>query len=92
MNQKEFNVEAIQEVVKECIEMADIVEKSWEVQDEIEERVKRIGKGKYGRVIKMARRPTNDEYIKTMTVTGLGMALIGGLGFLIYLIWSSFVG
>ncbi len=69
----------------------EVVEKSWEVQDEIEERVKRIGKGKYGRVIKMARKPTNDEYVKTMTVTGLGMALIGGLGFLIYLIWSSFV-
>jgi protein transport protein SEC61 subunit gamma and related proteins len=66
----------------------DIVEKSWEVQKDIEERVAKIGKGKYGRVIKMARKPTNDEYIKTMTVTSLGLALIGGVGFLIYLIWN----
>jgi len=70
----------------------DIVEKSWEVQKDIEERVKHVGKGKYGRVIKMARKPTNDEYIKTMTVTGLGMLLIGGLGFLIYLIWTTIPG
>jgi len=67
----------------------DIVDKSWEVQKDIEERVKRVGKGKYGRVIKMARRPTNDEYVKTMTITGLGLILIGGLGFLIYLIWTT---
>jgi len=70
----------------------DVVEKSWEVQKDIEERVKHVGKGKYGRVIKMARKPTNDEYIKTMTVTGLGMLLIGGLGFLIYLIWTTIPG
>jgi protein transport protein SEC61 subunit gamma-like protein len=70
----------------------DIVDKSWEVQEDIEERVKRIGKGKYGRVIKMARKPTNDEYIKTIMVTGAGMALIGGLGFLIYLIWTTIPG
>ncbi|MCX6652466.1 MAG: protein translocase SEC61 complex subunit gamma [Methanomassiliicoccales archaeon] len=70
----------------------DVVEKSWEVQKDIEERVKHVGKGKYGRVIKMARKPTNDEYIKTMTVTGLGVLLIGGLGFLIYLIWTTVPG
>ena len=67
----------------------DIVDKSWEVQKDIEERVGKIGKGKYGRVIKMARKPTNDEYIKTVTITGIGLLLIGGLGFLLYLIWSS---
>ncbi len=63
----------------------DIVEKSWEIQKRIEERVKRFGKGRYGRVLKMARKPTNDEYIKTVLITALGLALIGGLGFAIYL-------
>jgi len=70
----------------------DIVDKSWEVQKDVEERVKRIGKGKYGRVIKMARKPTNDEYVKTVIVTGAGMAIIGGLGFLIYLVWTTIPG
>jgi protein transport protein SEC61 subunit gamma-like protein len=62
----------------------DVVEKSWEVQKDIEERVQRIGKGKYGRVIKMARKPSTDEYIKVVQITGLGLLLIGGVGFLIY--------
>lgn len=62
----------------------DVVEKSWEVQKDVEERVGRIGKGKYGRVIKMARKPSTDEFIKVIQVTGLGLLLIGGVGFLIY--------
>lgn len=69
----------------------DIVEKSREVQKDIDERVGRIGKGKYGRVIKMSRKPTRDEYVKTITITGIGLLAIGGLGFLIYLIWKTFV-
>src|SRR2546422_1055682 len=66
--------------------MADIVDKSWEVQRRIEERAKRLGKGRYGRVLKMARRPTPDEYSKVVLITGLGIAAIGALGFVIYLI------
>ena len=63
----------------------DIVEKSWEIQKGIEDRAKRLGKGRYGRVLKMARKPTNDEFIKTVMIVGLGLVLIGGLGFAIYL-------
>jgi protein transport protein SEC61 subunit gamma-like protein len=64
----------------------DIVERSQDIQDGIEERVKRVGKGKYGRVIKMARKPTDDEFNKTVTVVAIGIILIGGMGFAIYLI------
>jgi len=64
--------------------MADIVDKSWEVQRRIEERAKRLGKGKDGRVIKMARKPTSDEYSKVVLITGIGLLLIGALGFAIY--------
>lgn len=66
--------------------MADIVDKSWDVQRRIEERMKRLGKGKYGRVLKMARKPTSDEYSKVVMITGIGIAAIGALGFIIYLI------
>ena len=61
-------------------------EKAWDLQHRIEARQKRMGKGKYGRVLKMARKPTNDEYGKTSKITGAGILLIGGLGFLIFLI------
>jgi len=36
--------------------------------------------------MKMARNPTNEEYAKTSKITALGMLLIGGIGFLIYLL------
>ncbi|HEY7587312.1 MAG TPA: protein translocase SEC61 complex subunit gamma [Thermoplasmata archaeon] len=66
--------------------MADILDKGWEVQRRVEERLKRLGKGKYGRILKMARRPTSDEYSKVILITGIGLVLIGALGFVIYLI------
>ena len=62
------------------------VEKAWDLQHNIETRQKRIGKGKYGRVLKMARKPTDEEYAKTSKITALGILLVGGLGFLIFLI------
>ncbi len=62
----------------------DVIGKSWEVQKDIEEKVKHVGKGKYGRVLKMARKPDNEEYVRIVEITGLGLILIGGLGFLIY--------
>lgn len=63
-----------------------IVDKAWDLQHDLESRQKRIGKGKYGRVLKMARNPTNEEYAKTSKITGLGIVIIGGIGFLIYLL------
>lgn len=66
----------------------DVVKGSWSFQAKVEDRLKRIGKGKYGRVLKMARKPDKDEFLKVVQVTGIGMILIGALGFLIYLIWK----
>lgn len=67
-------------------ERKGFLEKARDVQHKIEEREQRIGKGKYGRVLKMARKPTNEEYEKTAKITGLGILLIGALGFVIYII------
>ena len=60
--------------------------RAWEVQHRIEARQQRIGKGKYGRVLKMARKPTSEEYEKTSKITGLGILAVGALGFTIYII------
>jgi protein transport protein SEC61 subunit gamma-like protein len=69
-----------------------IVKRSWDLQEKIEERTKYIGRGKYGRVLKMARKPSNEEYTKTLQITGLGIVLLGGLGFIIFLIWTTAPG
>jgi protein transport protein SEC61 subunit gamma-like protein len=70
----------------------NIREKTWEIQEKIEEKTRYIGKGKYGRVLKMARKPTPEEYNKTLQITGLGIILLGGIGFLIFWIWTSAPG
>ena len=62
------------------------IERAWDLQYKLEVKQQRIGKGKYGRVLKMARKPTDDEYVKTAKITGLGILLIGGLGFVIFLV------
>jgi len=43
---------------------------------------------KYLRVLKLARRPTKDEFWKISAVAAIGIVLIGVLGFLIYLIFE----
>ena len=68
--------------------MSDIVDKSWDLQRRIEEKTKRVGKGKYGRVLKMARKPSGEEYIRISQIVAIGLILIGGLGFLIYWIFE----
>ena len=61
-------------------------DKIWDMQHRIEVRQQRIGKGKYGRVLKMARKPTNEEYEKSAKITGAGILLVGAMGFTIYII------
>jgi len=62
------------------------MEKARDLQDRLESKRDRIGKGKYGRVLKMARKPTDEEYVKTSKITFAGILLIGGLGFAVFLI------
>ena len=52
-------------------------------QEKIESKFRNIGKGKYGRILKMARTPTPEEYRKTITITGIGIIILGGVGFAI---------
>ncbi len=61
-----------------------VMDKAWKVQRKMEDKIKHLGKGKYGRVLKMARKPTSEEYMKTNQIVAIGIFLMGGLGFLIY--------
>ena len=68
-----------------------ILDRAWNLQHRIETRQERIGKGKYGRVLKMARKPTNEEYEKTAKITALGILAVGALGFATYLIITQVI-
>ncbi len=61
-----------------------LVDRAWDVQKSLEARVTGIGSGKYGRVLRMARKPTPDEFRKTSIVAAIGIVVLGFLGFTIY--------
>ena len=71
----------------------EILERTWEIQDRIEKGItERLRSNKYSRVIKMAVKPSSEEFTKTLQVTFIGMVIIGALGFLIYLLWTRIGG
>lgn len=67
----------------------NIVDKAWHAQERLEARVARVGRGRYGRVLRMARKPTTEEFVKMSLVAGAGLLILGALGFLIYLIFTG---
>ena len=60
-----------------------IEEKASEIQDEVESKFRNIGKGRYGRVLRMARRPEKEQYKKVLMITGIGILILGATGFAI---------
>lgn len=59
------------------------------VQDQLDGRLRGVGHGKYGRILRMARKPSTDEYVKVLSITWLGAVIIGVVGFLIYIFFSQ---
>lgn len=70
--------------------MEEIDDRILDVEDSLTERVKRIGKGKYSRILKMATKPSKDEFGKSSMITGVGIIIIGSIGFIIYLLMNVF--
>ena len=63
------------------------IEKVWQTQNKLEDRFRRIGRGQYGRVLRLARKPTADEFVKSSWGVGIGIAIVGAIGFIVYYIW-----
>jgi protein transport protein SEC61 subunit gamma-like protein len=63
-----------------------LVGKAWDAQEKLEGRLANLGKGKYGRVLRMARKPTPEEYRKSATISAVGLAVLGALGFVIFIL------
>lgn len=58
-------------------------------QDKLDSNIKVVGHGKYGRILRMARKPDTEEYVKVLQITALGAALIGVVGFIIYIFFTQ---
>jgi protein transport protein SEC61 subunit gamma-like protein len=63
------------------------IDRVWQTQHKLEERFKRIGRGQYGRVLRLARKPTSDEFMKSSWVVAIGIGVIGAIGFIVYYVW-----
>jgi protein transport protein SEC61 subunit gamma-like protein len=68
-----------------------VEDKAVEIQDRIERKFGGIGKGKYARIVRMAKKPDRDEYLKILLITGFGIVLLGLVGFLIYLLMGVYI-
>lgn len=69
-----------------------VEEKATVCQDKLESKFSNIGKGKYGRIVKMCRTPTGDEFKKTIMITAAGVLVLGLAGYAIYWIMSYLPG
>lgn len=58
-------------------------------QEDFDGRLRNVGHGKYGRILRMARKPAIEEYVKVLEVTWLGAVVIGAVGFLIYIFFTQ---
>jgi|TARA_B100001996_G_scaffold280473_1_gene220920 protein transport protein SEC61 subunit gamma-like protein len=62
-----------------------------DLQDEIESRIRSLQTGSYARILKMARKPSKEEFRQTVIVCGIGMFVLGGIGFvMLYLMDNLF--
>jgi len=68
-----------------------IVKKVGNFQKKFESRIKKVGTGNYGRVLKFANRPDSDEYSKMLAITCLGVLLLGFIGFAIFWLMTQLV-
>ena len=62
-----------------------------EWQDSIESNVHKIGKGSWARILRMARKPSKKELKQTIYVCGIGMIVLGFIGFVVLVIMDNFL-
>ena len=58
-------------------------------QDSIESGIRGFGKGSWARIIKMARKPSSLEFRQTCIVCGIGMFVLGFIGFLMLVLMDN---
>ncbi len=68
------------------------LDKSWAAQRKVEKKINSFGKGRYARVLRMARKPEPEEFKQTSNIVLVGIAVIGGIGFVIFLLMDWLQG
>jgi protein transport protein SEC61 subunit gamma and related proteins len=69
-------------------EKETFLDRAWETQEKIEAKWTGLGSGRFARVLRMARKPEPEEFRQSATIVLVGIAIIGGLGFAVYLLMN----
>src|SRR5688572_11614901 len=64
---------------------ASCMDKAWQAQSKVEQKWDNLGKGRFARVLRMARKPEPEEFRQSAGIVLVGIAVIGGIGFAVYL-------
>ena len=60
-------------------------------QDWIEAQFRKISRGSWARIIRMARKPTPQEFKQTSIVCGIGLFVLGAIGFILLVVMDNFI-
>jgi protein transport protein SEC61 subunit gamma-like protein len=58
-------------------------------QDGIESGIRGLGRGSWARIVKMARKPSSLEFRQTCIVCGIGMFILGFIGFVMLVLMDT---
>lgn len=75
----------------ETAEKRSFEDKVQDRQDWIESQFRRISRGSWARIIRMARKPTPQEFRQTVIICGIGLFVLGGIGFAMLVLMDNFV-
>lgn len=71
---------------------AGFIDRAWNAQRKIEAKWGSLGSGRFARVLRMARKPEPEEFRQSSTIVLVGIGVIGGIGFAVYLFLDWFLG
>lgn len=61
------------------------------VQDKIEGGFRRLGRHPWARILRMARKPSKQEFVQTTIICGIGMFILGFIGFVILVLMDNWL-
>ena len=61
------------------------------VQDKIEGGFRRLGRHPWARILRMARKPSKQEFVQTTIICGIGMFVLGFIGFVILVLKDNWL-
>lgn len=60
-------------------------------QDAIEAQFRKISRGSWARILRMARKPTPQEFKQTSIICGIGLFVLGFIGFVILVLMDTVI-